>query len=207
MKDVTIQKLENFIDDSDYMELIEKIINSLEKCKLEDFILNISKRWEQNETTEEYRKQLCEMIYPILEENVYDSPIRTIDVKFLRHLKSNDEINEGAFNWHSDNHPPHIINIIVYLTDVGENDGGMEYAEVDGSIIKREFSSPAGGKILTQEIEQLKNTSDVKVHKMTGQKGTVFIFDNCIFHRASVPIDKDRDALLLQVEPSTERVI
>ena len=83
----------------------------------------------------------------------------------------------------------------------------MEYAEVDGSVIKREFSPPAGGKILTQEIEQLKNTSDVKVHKMTGQKGTVFIFDNCIFHRAGAPVDKDRDALLVQIEPNIERVV
>lgn len=208
MKEITIEKLEHFTKDNQYMKLIDDIIDSLREDEIVSFVPGISQKWNPSEQTENYRKDLCEMIYPHLEDNIYSSPIKTIDVKFLRHLKAEGEIKEGAFNWHADNHPPEIINIIVYLTDVDERAGGMQYVEFNGGIAKRPFTQPAGGVVLEDSVQSIKeNEPNANYPKMTGEKGTVFIFDNCIYHRASVPLDRDRDALLLQVEPSGERVV
>ena len=207
MREITIEKLEQYMESDEYMNLIDKLIESLYTDENVDFVPGVSTKWNPSEETEKYRKQLCEIIYPYLEDNVYSSPIKTIDVKFLRHLKTDGDIKEGAFNWHSDNHPPEIINIIVYLTDVGDRDGGMQYVKANDEVVKRSFTFPAGGVILEDQMVGVENEPGIKIVNMTGEKGTVFIFDNCIFHRASVPLDKDRDALLLQVEPSTERAI
>ena len=207
-REIDIEKLDHFMDDDNYMKLVDNIIDELKNCEIEDFIPGKSERWKNyNEKVENHRKELCDIIYPYLEENIYGCPIKTIDIKFLRHLKTDKKIQDGAFLWHSDNHPPTTVNIIVYLTDVGERDGGMEWGEHNGNVLKRPYTEPRGGHVLEDEANHFINDENFKVHKMTGKKGTVFIFDNCIFHRASLPLDKDRDAFLLQVEPSSERIV
>tara|TARA_R110002020_G_scaffold39934_4_gene118128 strand:- start:12832 stop:13458 length:627 start_codon:yes stop_codon:yes gene_type:complete len=199
---VTIEKLEELMHNQEYNETVDKIISSLQKDPIGPFVPGKSQRWNESEETDGYRKHLCNLIYPLIEESVYGCSIETIDVKFLRHLKSGNESKDGAFLWHADNHPPEVLNIIIYLTDVTEDGGGMEYCELNGDVLVRPYTNPPGNHDLELNVRDLQENPNFKIKKMTGSKGTVFLFDNCIFHRATDPIDKDRDALLLQVKPN-----
>ena len=199
---VTIEKLDELMHNQEYNETVDKIITSLQNDPIVPFVPGKSQRWNESEETDGHRKRLCDLIYPLIEENVYGSSIETIDVKFLRHLKSTNESKDGAFLWHADNHPPEVLNIIIYLTDVTEDGGGMEYCELDGQVVIRPYTNPPGNHDLESNVRELQENPNFKIKKMTGPKGTVFLFDNCIFHRATDPIDKDRDALLLQVKPN-----
>ena len=92
-REIDIEKLDHFMDDDNHMKLVDNIIDELKNCEIEDFIPGKSKRWKNyNEKVENYRKELCDIIYPYLEENIYGSTIKTIYIKFLRHLKTDDKI-------------------------------------------------------------------------------------------------------------------
>mgnify|MGYP003117611807 FL=1 len=202
IKTVSIEKLDEFLDDPVYLSKVEDLTESLYKDPLVDFVPGVSKKWEYSEETEKLLDDLCEYTLPTIAEVYYDGDIKIIDTKFLRHLALEESKIEGAFEWHSDNHPPEILNIIVYLSDVGENDGGMQYASVDGRILIREYTDPPGNHSLEGNIAGASTIDGFKIESMTGKKGTFFIFDNCIYHRASHTVENDRDALLLQVAPA-----
>jgi len=78
----------------------------------------------------------------------------------------------------------------------------MQYASVDGRILIREYTDPPGNHSLEGNIAGASSIDGFKIESMTGKKGTFFIFDNCIYHRASHTVENDRDALLLQVAPA-----
>ena len=202
VKSVSIEKLDEFLDDPVYITKVESLTESLYKDPLVDFIPGTSKRWEYGADTEKLLDDFCEYTLPVIAEVYYDGDIKIIDTKFLRHLALEESNATGAFEWHADNHPPEILNIIVYLSDVGENDGGMQYASIDDGVLIREYTNPPGGHSVEQQIAGVSSTEGFKIGTMAGKKGTFFIFDNCIYHRASHTADKNRDALLLQVAPA-----
>ena len=193
---VTIEKIDIF-----YGNILFNLIESLYKDPLETFVPNLSQRWNYGPETKKLLNKLCNLIVPKVSEKYYSSaPIKIIDTKFLRHLKDSDD-KGGAFDWHSDNHPPDILNIVVYLSSVEEDGGGMEWIEVNGEVMSRPFTNPPGNHNLEYAVNHLSNESTFQIKKMIGKSGTSFIFDNCIFHRATKVSGKHRDALLLQVEP------
>ena len=194
-----LKQVDSFIGNKEYMSVIDDTVNSLKQDPMIQFVPNISLAWNYGEETKNNLQRLYGIIIPYMEKQIYNCPIQVVDVKFLRHLKSESEHREGAFVWHTDNHPAEILNIIIYLSDVGKDCGGMQYASYDGKIMKQEYREPTGGIVLDGHIRSLRNDSKFKTHNMLGNKGALFIFDNCITHRASTPTLKDRDALLLQV--------
>ena len=193
------EQVDSFIGNKDYMSVIDDIVESLKQDSMVQFIPNISLRWNYGEATKNNLQRLYGIIIPYMEQQVYNCPIQVIDVKFLRHLKSESEYRDGAFVWHSDNHPHEILNIIIYLSDVEKDCGGMQYASHNGEIMKQEYRHPPRNILQDKYIQSLCNDSKFKIHSVLGKKGTFFTFDNCIMHRASTPTLRDRDALLLQV--------
>ena len=194
-----LKQVDSFIGNKEYMSVIDDTVNSLKQDPMIQFVPDVSLRWNYGEETKNNLQRLYSIIIPYAEQQIYNCPIQVIDVKFLRHLKSESEHREGAFVWHTDNHPAEILNIIIYLSDVGKDCGGMQYASYGDEIMKQEYIQPTGGIVFDEHIRSLYNDSKFKIHDMLGKKGSFFIFDNCIMHRASTPILKDRDALLLQV--------
>lgn len=196
MKDVKLDILNNFNTEK-YFSIIDDIITSYNSCEIEDFIPGISK---SHFPDIKILENLYEIIIPYIKENYYDNKdIKIIDIKFLKHLKGPYKNHEGAFKWHVDNHPHNILNLIVYLSDVEDNSGGFQFVTENNSIVKIPYRAPSGGKVLENYVPEKIKKRIFKVETVTGKKGTIFIFDNCIIHRASVPLDKDRDALILQI--------
>ena len=197
----TIFEIPEFETNKKYNLLVDNLIESLKTEQLKTFVSGLSLRWTCGNRTQGVLNELYKIILPHMENTIYHCPVTIIDMKLLRHIKNPPPKKEGAFCWHTDNHPPDILNIIIYLSDVGKNDGAMQYVSVDGTVLKSTFSGRPGNKSYEQIIAENVNNPHFKIKQAEGKKGTFFVFDNCIAHRASFPVDSNRDALLLQIKP------
>lgn len=133
---------------------------------------------------------LAEQLLDIL-ENYIELPLLYQGVDIRRDI-ANQPVS-GAKQWHLDIDDDRMVKIIIYLNDVGINDGGFEY-------IPRKWT-----KYLTQTLNYksgflpdntIKNTVPVSQwQNCTGASGTVIITDPCnIFHRAK-PATGNKDRL------------
>lgn len=193
----TIFKVTEFENNERYYFLIDCLIECLKYEKLTTFVPHMSLQWVIGNETQSVLKNLYNIILPYVKKITCQNHAEIIDVKILKHLKSPPDIKDGAFLWHCDNHPPNILNIIIYLSDVDEQGGALQYTTINGEIVKFPFRAPPGGAVYEEFFKE--NKDKIIVEQATGKKGAFFIFDNCILHRASHPKNKDRDALLLQV--------
>jgi hypothetical protein len=126
-------------------------------------------------------------VLDILHGALYAPPIASLmqacmggDVWYLnaRPFQSlpHDGSGAGPQDYHHDGNPPHIIRAIIYLVDVDEDNGPFEY--VDGNDHK---------------------------HRVTGPKGTMFIFDaNRLLHRAVPPRGRLRKSVDFVILPRTK---
>ena len=201
-KKLYLDKMDSFLADPEYMSIVRDLTESLYKDPIGTFVPDLSEMWDYGESTKAILAQLLEYTSPFISDEYYEGKkFDVIDIKFLRHLKQTGNPSlDGAFTWHADNHPPDVLNILVYLTDVGEWDGGMQIAVVDGRFVFRPYSEPSGGVNLEEFIKSISNYDSFTVNSVKGPKGTIFIFDNCIAHRAGLPVKNNRDALLLQIK-------
>lgn len=91
--------------------------------------------------------------------------------------------------WHYDNHPKLVINVIIYLNDVNNNEGGFEYITINNTVVKFNLSQPAGNRNMENFIST--NYKKINFHQVLGKIGTLFYFDNNIVHRAGPNINKE----------------
>lgn len=199
MLNYTIEKILNFDNDEEYKKIINKLSHRIQNGTFKTFVPNMSVIHDIDNETRVILDQLYKIIILFFEEKVYKQQIKIIDEKILTHLNTPNQKIDGAFAWHVDNHPENILNIMIYLTDVGENDGAFQYASFKDKdqVIKFNFSNPKGGILKEHFIND--NKEKIKINQVEGLKGTIFAFSNCILHRASFPVDNKRTALILQV--------
>lgn len=195
---LTLEKINDFKEDSEYNIIINAIKEKLQHVKQKPFIKNVSQRY-LLDVNDVLVSKLLRKIMPYFEK-IYNCYLKIIDFKVLKHFKGNHK--EGAFIWHYDNHPKTITNVIIYLNDVKENGGGFEYITINNKIVKQKFIKPAGGRYMETFIKN----NVVKINQVTGNKGTIFFFDNNIIHRAGTSLINNREAILLQVYPSLNKI-
>lgn len=151
-------------------------------------------------------QELCALVLPQLERYVYGSHVIVDKVYVYRNLVSHRE-GEVSWTWHYDNHPIGIMKIMIYLTDVREDNGPFEYLRARGThealyMSPRPLSdygriSPSAAKgHLSRGYER---------HKVTGPAGTMVLFDENVVHRANVAESGFRDVIVLQIRPATFR--
>jgi len=197
--EVTINYLNEINENQEYNFEIQRIVNSIKKCKTKPFIPNSSEIYEIDQLE---LKDLLKIILPYFEKE-YNSYLKIIDVKILKHL-SGIHSKKGAFIWHYDNHPNLVINVIIYLNDVNNDEGGFEFITIDNNIIKYNFSQPSGNRNMESFVS--KNYDRIKIHQVLGKIGKLFFFDNNIVHRAGPIVNKERTALILQLYPSLHKI-
>lgn len=94
-------------------------------------------------------------------------PYTIICIRGIRSVPHNQPLS-GPQDFHTDFNPQGLVRGILYLCDVGDNDGPFEYIEADNN----------------------------RVNRVLGDAGTLVLFDaNRFKHRASVPKLKDRFVL------------
>ncbi|MCZ6666542.1 MAG: hypothetical protein O7B81_14660 [Gammaproteobacteria bacterium] len=89
--------------------------------------------------------------------------------------------------WHSDNYPPDAFKILVYLTDVGDEQGPFEYK------IPVEYV-PSNHRNSWRETRYAYDGAGTNV---TGPPGTTVIFKNNIVHKGNYCRDGFRDVVMI----------
>ena len=170
---------------------------------------------------------LIDYIAPYLEERVFQSNLKVEHAHLYRSLPNT--FPESSWVWHYDNCPDEYIKLGIYVNDVSKHScpmqvmcgGGNEFYKLDTSALdnsksgksnrknKRKFTKIDGGKTARAPhsfIEQIRSEQyDSK--SIVGPRGTNFLFNPNILHRATVPAPRmHRDALFLFIRPSLNPV-
>jgi hypothetical protein len=195
---------DNFIENlNEYENCIDDINNLLKNCNKRPFVKNISEIYNVD-INNYYINKLKNFIIPYFETNIYNCYVDIIDFKVLKYLKGNHD-NISVFNWHIDNHPDLILNIIIYLNEVNENGGQFQYLvnENNNECIKYNYSSPPGNK----SMNNLLSKNIYKINNITGNKGKIFYFNNNIVHRACNIVNIERNSIIFQIAPCINKKI
>ena len=158
---------------------------------------------------------LNELVLPIvekLESTFYRSYIFVDKVFIYRSIQSKIEA-QGSLLWHFDNHPNEVTKSMIYLTDVGENNGGMEiYSSESGENIK--YKPKIGllnpfypSRLNKNRLGNIAKENYFKPHKLIGPQGSTFLFSENIAHRGTIPTEKYRDVIVLQFKPSHKKIV
>jgi hypothetical protein len=102
----------------------------------------------------------------------------------------------GSFAWHRDNYPPGSLKVMLYLTDVAEEDGPLTYALGSHAGFEPELGK-YGDRIPREEVE-----GRLKVFPCLGKRGTIILFDNNGVHRAANPSRGYREVVNSLILPS-----
>jgi hypothetical protein len=151
--------------------------------------------------------QLCAPIMKELERKVFGS-YAIVDKVYVYRSPVSRQNPRASWLWHYDNHPPEILKVMIYLTDVHQGTAPFEYLRRTGSSVPV-HGSPIAPFYGTSRI------SDQQVHRqlaagceqraVLGPAGTMLIFDSNILHRGTLARDGHRDVLVFQVRPVTFR--
>jgi len=157
-------------------------------------------------------EDICQEILPQIESSIFNSYSYLYGLYVYRN-KPCKETPRASWLWHYDNHPKEILKLMIYLTDTHEDTGCFEIlTDKSGKAIKKETQridhkkwKSNHSRIVGKELEDyIKSGSKTK--KITGDKGTICLFDNNIIHRASTAKREYRDAIVLMFRPWDQEV-
>lgn len=176
--------------------------------------------------------RLGEFLVPQLQEKVFGSYVHVDNIKIYRNFVSKQK-DSSSWLWHLDNNPKEQIKVLIYLTDVGAGDGEFTYLknnQGDGlKVPTSRVSYPDNWKepwqfpppffsleninkswykdrVPKNIISKLCEEDGYCPYSAQGSRGTLFIFDNNIIHKATIPKNNHRDVLILQVKPSITKI-
>ncbi|MEP7152362.1 MAG: phytanoyl-CoA dioxygenase family protein [Nitrospira sp.] len=145
------------------------------------------------------------MMIPQLERTVFGTYLIVDKIYAYRNLVSRRE-KQVSWRWHADNHPRQIKKIALYLTDVDQDTGAMEYLRSTrtGEALLMEPKPLLGVNITDRKLAEY-HANGYQPYRLTGKSGTAVLFDDNIVHKANIPIKGYRDAIFLQIRPCTFR--
>lgn len=221
---ISVEKPNNFkylkLDDTFY-QLIDKfydkykklIVNPLE-IRNDNLFIGIENIYHFEEI-----EDIAQILIPQLEDKLFSSYLHLMRVYMYRNKITNNP-ESSSWLWHWDNHPEEIIKIIIYLTDVTEENGAFEYLRDKNTKEPLKMNTNRlgpnkwgnknhptyrGCRISYPQINEFINNGYETV-KVTGKKGTIIIFDNNIVHKANRCKTSYRDILTLQVRPRMDKL-
>jgi len=147
-------------------------------------------------------EELCSRLLPEVEQKIFSSHVIVDKVYIYRNVVSCLE-DQVSWRWHYDNHPNEILKIMIYLTNVTEENGPFEYLQ---SRHTQEAACipprPHAADTLVSSVAINRYLSDgFEAFKITGPKGTVVLFDNNVVHKANISKQGHRDVIVLQLRP------
>lgn len=101
-------------------------------------------------------------------------------------------IQTASRYWHIDSLDTRIVSVIIYLRDVGTNDGPFTYIPLNASK-DLQFEMFNGNRVTDDDVTK-KVPKELQI-ECTGPAGTVVIVDNCsVWHRGKTGSENDRYA-------------
>ena len=177
----------------------------------------------RNKLIEDELENLLGMILPMVEKDFYQSNVAVSYTQMYKSIIRDepDPNNRSTWQWHVDCYPEESNKLMIYLTDVTENDAPFTYLvdENDNPVL---LESPAKHidpkKELRGNFEEL--NPDVpddripfewvqeKIKKgyeektWTGKKGSFAIFRPNVAHKATIPKGNERTVVSFTLRPS-----
>jgi hypothetical protein len=156
------------------------------------------------------------LLIPQVEEKVLGSYAVINQVNLIRSLP-NGAKPVSSWLWHYDNCPDVSFKILIYLSDVDADSGAFEYLRRPniGDVVKLGSSRVSWDQVLPPLWPQSRVPPDVisrciadgyEPYRVVGPRGTLILFDNNCIHRATVPVTRHRDALILNFRPTDRPV-
>ena len=154
---------------------------------------------------------LADEICPILEKELYGCNIFVDKVYCYRNIYSAER--DSSWLWHWDNNPDEVYKVMIYLSDVGKENGPFEYLVSKNGVPVKKASSRTGisewkkqnSRVGEKEMTRLLKAG--KTVKVIGEAGTQVAFNNNVVHRANIPyLGMVRDVLILRVRPTKEKL-
>lgn len=135
-----------------------------------------------------YRLGLDDMMLT-LAENYLGEPCYYLGCCLKREKVSAAAI--GTRQWHTDVEDDRMLRLIVYLNDVEEGGGPMEYIDAAHTAAARDMLGYRSGFVSDSDMRSV--VPEACWNRVVGRAGTVIAFDGArFFHRASPPILTDR---------------
>lgn len=164
---------------------------------------------------------ISQKIIPYIEKNIYGCYLNLTRCYIYKNLKTNPNSPlMSSWLWHWDHHIDESIKVLIYLSDTNKNDAPFEFlkhnTETKGYKMpglkfpnvkmskqsKEKYSSILNKYKFTRILNhQLSNFKNHKPFKVLGKTGKIIIFNENIIHRANVPIENERIAIILQLKP------
>lgn len=219
--------------DQEYYNIINDVENKLDRLFTNKSKYNISANAFFIKDPFIFNEQFSNIIENYLrkhlEEKIFGCYIHCDHVTLYKtpSSKENTHTASNSWLWHIDNSPQEQIKVMVYLNDVGLENGPFE-------VLKNKINGK-GLKILPSRIDydnwkgkkewsfQYKNhkwnstripnnlfgifkDNSYIPHKIVGNKGHITIFDNNIIHRGTIPPQKYRYAVVFQFKPINKKL-
>ena len=125
-------------------------------------------------------------------ENYIELPLLYHGYEFKREIGNGELV--GARRWHQDTEDYRMVKIIIYLSDVDEDNGPFEYIPKHISKLLAKLLRYKSGFVKDKTMAKL--LSPEHWESCIGKAGTVIITDVCnIFHRLRAPVESDRLSL------------
>ncbi len=145
---------------------------------------------------------------PGLERDYFGTHLLLMQVQMCRsRVRQPDSKEVLSEHWHIDDFPPYSHKIFVYLTDVDSECGPLLVAKRDGELVlgKCSRTGPNNWQVSTPKRRAGLPLviADCSVDEVLGSAGKVFVFNQHIWHRRSLPRSRERDVLVLNFRPYT----
>ena len=150
--------------------------------------------------------ELCDPLIDELERTVYGSHV-IVDKVYVYRRPASRQSPGASWLWHFDNHPREMIKVMVYLTDVGEDQAPFEYVcDAEGRPVLGAPLAPLHGdsRVAAEQVARVVANGGRRV-VVTGPAGTVIVFDDNVVHCGTLARVGHRDVVVLQVRPATFR--
>tara|TARA_A100001015_G_C14886193_1_gene670532 strand:+ start:131 stop:940 length:810 start_codon:yes stop_codon:yes gene_type:complete len=202
----------------EYLELIDKISKQVHQ-KLEDGHDILENDWATHLNGWRDIKelnQLFDLIMPEIEKKVFKS---NGHIQILHVYKNKPGANpDSSWLWHYDDCPEQFLKLVIYLTDVTEDNGCFQYLQnKDGDFpmvpTNRTYPGHNGmpyhfkGKRIPPEETQKRIEEGYEVKSLLGKAGTYALMHPNIYHRATVPAEGStpRECLFFFIRPSVQK--
>lgn len=159
---------------------------------------------------------LAAIVVPQLEQRVFGCHAVINQVGVIRSVPCRAAA-VSSWLWHYDNNAAEAFKLLVYLVDVEPGRGAFEYIERlgQGSAVRIETSRLVAGekhaplwpksRIPAATVERWLGAG-MRIRSVVGPRGTMIVFDaNCV-HRATIPADGHRDAVIFSLRPCERAV-
>tara|TARA_R110000824_G_scaffold27426_10_gene93209 strand:- start:6603 stop:7466 length:864 start_codon:yes stop_codon:yes gene_type:complete len=161
-------------------------------------------------------ENIVSIIAPQIEKNLYGSYMQVQNIYVYRSPVTKVQ-PRMSWLWHYDNHPYEYMKCMIYLTDVGENDGPLEMMVHSDTGLGAKHKSyrtswnnwraaPNNSRFTEKQIEDLEEQG-YEPKKVCGPKGTIIVFNENVVHRANIAKENDRDVINFMIKPSTEKLV